>query len=105
MGLPGWMKCSLTPVRRDQKNIALEVSSGPLSRTMVPGSDRVLASWSSFPDQSFVFQHAMEQAIAVTGVLFSDCLKALFKGRIIAPEGKTGSLDVCSKGLFDYSVE
>lgn len=31
VGLPDWMKCNLTPARRDQKNIALQVSSGPLS--------------------------------------------------------------------------
>ena len=36
-------------------------------------------------DQSFVFQHAMEQAIAITGVLLGERLKALFKGQLIAP--------------------
>lgn len=29
--------CSMAPVCRDQKNIALEASSDALSRTMVPG--------------------------------------------------------------------
>jgi hypothetical protein len=29
----------------------------------------------------------MEQAIAITGVLFGECFKALFKGQIIAPGG------------------
>ena len=35
--------------------------------------------------RSFIFQHAMEQQIGITGVLFGECFKALFKGRIIAP--------------------
>ena len=29
VGLPGWMKCSLTPLSLDQKNMALQVSSAP----------------------------------------------------------------------------
>jgi len=40
VGLPGWMKCSFTLFSCDQKNIALHVSSGPLSQTIVFGSGR-----------------------------------------------------------------
>jgi hypothetical protein len=29
VGLPGWMKCSFTPVRLAQKYIAFDVNSGP----------------------------------------------------------------------------
>ena len=38
-------------------------------------------------DPSFIFQYAMEERIAITGVLFGQCCKALLKGRIIAPRG------------------
>ena len=34
-GLPGWIKCSFTPAFCDQENMALLVSSVPLSQTSV----------------------------------------------------------------------
>ena len=47
VGFPGWMKFSFTARSCDQKNIALLVSSGPLSITMLFGSGRAKAISSS----------------------------------------------------------
>jgi hypothetical protein len=37
IGLPGSMNLSFTPVRRDHRNIALLVNSGPLSEAIASG--------------------------------------------------------------------
>jgi len=40
---PGWIKCNLTLVRFDEKNMASLVSSGPSSKTIRAGSPRCCA--------------------------------------------------------------
>jgi hypothetical protein len=41
VGLPGWMKASVTFRSRAQKNMALLVSSGPLSQTIEAARQRL----------------------------------------------------------------